>query len=335
MNRFWSAAQASLLFLDPETAHEASLRALEAGVYPRQTKPEDQRLAQSLFGLPFPNPVGVAAGYDKDARVYNALFGIGFGFAEAGTITPKPQAGNPRPRVLRLMRERGIINRLGFNSAGHSAALVKLASRPPRGILGVNIGANRDSSDPIADYVAGVRAFGSLASYLTVNISSPNTPGLRDLQAPDRLNGLLEAVMAARASLGRATPILVKLAPDLHDGDIAPVMQCLLAHKVDGVVLTNTTLSREGIPADSHRNESGGLSGRPLFKRSTRFLAKCYLVTEGKLPLIGVGGVDSGAAAIAKVRAGASLVQLYTGLVYEGPTLLPDIKDALVAEIEA
>ena len=250
MNRFWSAAQASLLFLDPETAHEASLRALEAGVYPRQTKPEDQRLAQSLFGLPFPNPVGVAAGYDKDARVYNALFGIGFGFAEAGTITPKPQAGNPRPRVLRLMRERGIINRLGFNSAGHSAALVKLASRPPRGVLGVNIGANRDSSDPIADYVAGVRAFGSLASYLTVNISSPNTPGLRDLQAPDRLNALLESVMAARASLGRAAPILVKLAPDLHDEDIAPVMECLLAHKVDGVILTNTTLSREGIPAE-------------------------------------------------------------------------------------
>ena len=335
MNRFWSAAQASLLFLDPETAHEASLRALEAGVYPRRAKPEDQRLAQTLFSLPFPNPVGVAAGYDKDARVYNVLFGIGFGFAEVGTITPKPQAGNPRPRVLRLMRERGIINRLGFNSAGHSAALVKLASRPPRGILGVNIGANRDSSDPIADYVAGVHAFGSLASYLAVNISSPNTPGLRDLQAPDRLNGLLEAVMAARASLGRAAPILVKLAPDLHDGDIAPVMQCLLAHKVDGIILTNTTLSREGIPANFHRNESGGLSGRPLFKRSTRFLAKCYLATEGKLPLIGVGGIDSGAGAIAKVRAGASLIQLYTGLVYEGPTLLPDIKDALVAEIEA
>ena len=335
MNRFWSAAQASLLFLDPETAHEASLRALEAGVYPQQAKPEDQRLAQTLFGLLFPNPVGVAAGYDKDARVYNALFDIGFGFAEAGTITPQPQAGNPRPRVLRLMRERGIINRLGFNSAGHSAALVKLASRVPRGVLGMNIGANRDSSDPIADYVAGVHAFGWLASYLTVNISSPNTPGLRDLQAPDRLNGLLEAVMAARASLGRAAPILVKLAPDLHDEDIAPVMQCLLVHKVDGVILTNTTLSREGIPADSHRNESGGLSGRPLFKRSTRFLARCYLVTEGKLPLIGVGGIDSGAAAIAKVRAGASLIQLYTGLVYEGPTLLPDIKDALVAEIEA
>jgi dihydroorotate dehydrogenase len=335
MNRFWSAAQASLLFLDPETAHEASLRALEAGIYPRQAKADDPHLAQTLFGLSFPNPVGVAAGYDKDARVYNALFDIGFGFAEAGTITPKPQAGNPRPRVFRLMRERGIINRLGFNSAGHSAALVKLASRPPRGSLGVNIGANRDSGDWVADYVAGVRAFGSLASYLTVNISSPNTPGLRDLQAPDRLNALLEAVMAARAGLTRAAPILVKLAPDLHDEDIAPVMQCLLAHKVDGAVLTNTTLSREGIPVNAHRNEAGGLSGRPLFKRSTRFLAKCYLATEGKLPLIGAGGVDSGAAALSKIRAGASLIQLYTGLVFEGPTLLPDIKDALLAEMQA
>ncbi len=334
MNRFWSAAQATLLFLDPETAHDASLRVLEVGFYPRQAKPDDPQLAQTLFGLKFPNPVGVAAGFDKDARVYNALFDLGFGFAEAGTITPRPQPGNPRPRVSRLMRERGIINRLGFNSAGHSAALVRLASRPPRGILGVNIGANRDSSDPIADYVAGVHAFGPLASYLAVNISSPNTPGLRDLQAPDRLNALLEAVMAARASLTRQVPILVKLAPDLHDEDIAPAMQCLLAHKVDGAILTNTTLSREGIPTDSHRNESGGLSGRPLFKRSTRFLAKCYLAAEGRMPLIGVGGIDSGASAIAKIRAGASLVQLYTGLVYEGPTLLPDIKDAILSEMQ-
>ncbi len=247
MNRFWSAAQAGLLFLDPETAHDSSLRALEAGIHPRQAKPDDPRLAQTVFGLAFPNPVGVAAGFDKDARVYNALFAIGFGFAEAGTVTPKPQRGNQRPRVFRLMRERGVINRLGFNSAGHSAALVRLASRPPRGVLGVNIGVNRDSSNPIADYVAGVKAFGALASYLTVNISSPNTPGLRDLQAPDRLNALLEAVMAARAGLPRAAPILVKLAPDLHDEDIAAVMQCLLAHKVDGAILTNTTLSREGV----------------------------------------------------------------------------------------
>ncbi len=199
----------------------------------------------------------------------------------------------------------------------------------------MNIGANRDSGDPIADYVAGVHAFGPLASYLAVNISSPNTPGLRDLQAPDRLNALLDAVMAARANLGRFVPILVKLAPDLHDAAITPVMQCLLSHKVDAAILTNTTLSREGVSPDSHRSESGGLSGRPLFKRSTQFLAKCYLATEGRLPLIGVGGINSGAAALSKIRAGASLIELYTGLVFEGPTLLPDIKDALLAEVKA
>jgi dihydroorotate dehydrogenase len=334
MNRLWSAAQAGLLFLDPETAHAASLRALEAGVYPRQTKPDDPRLAQTLFGVAFPNPVGVAAGYDKDARVYNALFGIGFGFVEVGTITPKPQPGNTRPRSFRLTRERAVINRFGFNSAGHSAALTRLASRPPRGALGVNIGANRVSADAIADYVAGVKAFGELASYLAINISSPNTPGLRNLQAPDRLNALLDAVMSARAGLPRPTPVLVKLAPDLHDDDIAPVMGCLVDHGVDGAILTNTTLSREGVPTDSHRNEAGGLSGRPLFKRSTRFLAKCYLATEGKMPLIGVGGVDSPAAAMAKIRAGASIIQLYTGLVFEGPTLLGEIKEALLAEMK-
>jgi dihydroorotate dehydrogenase len=333
MNRLWSAAQASLLLLDPETAHEASLRALEAGIHPRQAKPDDPRLAQTLFGLSFPNPIGVAAGYDKDARVYNPLFAMGFGFAEAGTVTPKPQTGNPRPRVFRLMRERAIINRLGFNNAGHTAALVRLASRPSKGILGINIGANRESADTIADYVSGVHAFGPVASYLSINVSSPNTPGLRGLQAPDRLDALLNAVMEARASLPRYVPLLVKLAPDLADEEIEPVIVCLLAHKADGAILTNTTLSREGIPPSAHRGEGGGLSGRPLFTRSTRLLAKCFLASQGKLPLIGVGGIDSPAAAIGKIRAGASLIQLYTGLVYEGPRLLPDIKGALLEEL--
>jgi dihydroorotate dehydrogenase len=252
---------------------------------------------------------------------------------EAGTVTPEPQTGNPRPRVYRLMRERAIINRLGFNNAGHNAALVRLASRPPKGILGINIGANRESADPIADYVAGVRAFGTLASYLAINISSPNTPGLRGLQTPDRLDALLSAAMAARASLPLPVPLLVKLAPDFQDNEIEPVIACLLAHKVDGAILTNTTLSREGVPPASHRGEGGGLSGRPLFARSTRLLAKCYLATQGKLPLIGVGGIDSLETALAKIRAGASLIQLYTGLVYEGPRLLPDIKAALSAEL--
>jgi len=231
------------------------------------------------------------------------------------------------------MRERAIINRLGFNNSGHAAALVRLATRPPKGVLGINIGANRGSADPIADYVSGVHAFGTLASYLSINISSPNTPGLRGLQAPDRLDALLGAVMQARASLPQPVPLLVKLAPDLADGEIEPVIGSFLAHKVDGAILTNTTVSREGVPAASHRGEGGGLSGRPLFARSTRLLAKCYLASQGKLPLIGVGGVDSPSAAVSKIRAGAALVQLYTGLVYEGPRLLPDIKTALLKEL--
>ena len=235
MNRLWPAAKAGLFLLDPETAHEASLRALEAGLYPRPCKPDDARLSQTLFGLNFPNPIGVAAGYDKDARVYNALFAMGFGFAEAGTVTPRPQPGNPRPRVFRLVAGRAIVNRLGFNNAGHAAAQLRVA-RPPKGILGINIGANRDSADPIADYVAGVQALGPFASYLAVNISSPNTPGLRDLQVPERLDALLAAVMAARASLPRPVPVLVKLA-DLRDEEIAPAMACLLAHRVDGAIL--------------------------------------------------------------------------------------------------
>ena len=333
MKRFWPLAQAGLFLLDPETAHEASVRALELGIHPRPQAPGDPRLTQTLFGLNFPNPVGVAAGYDKDARVYNALFTMGFGFAEAGTLTPNPQIGNPRPRVFRLMRERGIINRLGFNSAGHSAALGRLKGAPPRGVLGLNIGANRNSADQARDYVAGVRAFGALASYLTVNISSPNTPGLRDLQAPARLDALLGAVMEARASLPRFVPVLVKLAPDLQDDDIAQLVACLLTHKADGIILTNTTVSRDGVPHASHQGQGGGISGRPLFVRSTRLLAKFFLASGGKLPLIGVGGIDSPATALAKIRAGASLIQLYTGLVYEGPGLLPAIKTALLKEI--
>ncbi len=333
MNPLWAVARAGLFFLDPETAHELSLRALEAGIYPRQHEADDPNLSQAAFGLTFRNPVGIAAGYDKDARVYNALFAMGFGFAEVGTITPQPQSGNPRPRMFRLPREHAVINRLGFNSAGRAAAVSRLAAAPPRGILGVNIGANRNTADPIDDYRKGVRAFGPVASYLAINISSPNTPGLRDLQAPDRLDKLLGSVMAERNRLEQRVPVLVKIAPDIHDDDIAPVMNCLLSHGVDGAVLTNTTVSRDGVPPASHRGEGGGLSGRPLFKRSTRLLAKAYLATGGKLPLIGVGGIDSAATALAKIRAGASLIQLYTSLIYEGPDLLTDIKRAIAKEL--
>jgi dihydroorotate dehydrogenase len=331
-----NVAQSGLLFLNPERAHELTLRALERGVYERG-RPDDPRLRQTLFGLDFPNPLGMAAGFDKDARVPAALLGMGFGFTEIGTVTPKPQTGNPRPRVFRLIRERGAINRLGFNSGGHEAALVRLRDRPD-GIVGVNIGANKDSTDPVEDYAAGLRVFYDVADYFAVNISSPNTPGLRDLQAPDRLNGLLSRLMPDRAAFegnGKPRrPILVKLAPDIHDDDLASAVAALVANSVDGVILTNTTITRDGVGQSSYRAEAGGLSGRPLFQRSTRMLAKVSLLTEGKIPLIGVGGIDSGETALAKIHAGASLIQLYTGLIYEGAPLAGRIKRSLLDAME-
>ena len=329
---FIDIAQSGLLFLDPERAHELTLRALEAGIFPRAA-PDDPKLRQTICGLEFPNPLGMAAGFDKDARVPGALLAMGFGFAEIGTVTPRPQAGNPRPRVFRLIRERGAINRLGFNSGGHEAAKVRLASRPS-GVIGVNIGANKDSADPIEDFAAGLRAFHGVADYFAVNISSPNTPGLRDLQAPDRLNRLLDRLMTEREGLSAGAdprrPIFVKLAPDIHDDDLPATIACLVDHQVDGIILTNTTISRQEIPQAAYRAEAGGLSGRPLFQRATRTLAKTYLLTEGKLPLIGVGGIDSGEAALAKIRAGATLLQLYTGMIYEGAGLLSGIKRTLI-----
>ena len=244
-----NVAQSGLLFLDPERAHELTLRALESGVYPRSGL-DDPRLRQRVFGLDFPNPLGMAAGFDKDARAPGALLAMGFGFAEIGTVTPRPQPGNPRPRVFRLIRERGAINRLGFNSGGHEAVRARFAKRPA-GIVGVNIGANKDSADPVADYLAGLRVFNDVADYFTVNISSPNTPGLRDLQTPDRLDALLSRLMAEREALiaagGARRPILVKLAPDIHDDDLPPAVSCLMAHQVDGIILTNTTIARDGV----------------------------------------------------------------------------------------
>ena len=331
-----SVAQSGLLFLEPERAHEISLRALEQGVFTR-ARPDDPRLGQRVFGLDFPNPVGMAAGFDKDARVPAALLALGFGFAEVGTVTPLPQTGNPRPRVFRLIRERAVINRLGFNSGGHAAALERLARRPA-GIVGVNIGANKESAEPIAEYVAGIRRFIDVADYFTVNISSPNTPGLRDLQAPDRLGALLGQVMAERDALAAGghprRPVLVKLAPDLHDDDLPGIVETLCAYAVDGVILTNTTIARDGIAQSPYRAETGGLSGRPLFQRSTRMLARVYRLTSGQLPLIGVGGIDSGEAALVKIRAGASLVQLYTGLIFEGHGLIAEIKQTLLRHLE-
>jgi dihydroorotate dehydrogenase len=329
----FSLARPLLNALDPEQAHELTLRSLEAGIYPRSVAPDDDRLAADVWGLKFPNPLGIAAGFDKDARVVGAVLSMGLGFAEIGTVTPRPQQGNPRPRVFRLGKDGAIINRLGFNNGGHAAALARLKGRPPRGVVGINVGANKDAPDRAADYVEGIQRFYDVAGYFTVNVSSPNTPGLRDLQAPAALDDLLARVVAARSQLmatGKPRrPIVVKLAPDLAEADLAPVVGVLVSRGIDGIAVANTTLARPGL-SDPVRKEAGGLSGRPLFHRSTVMLARVYQLTQGAIPLIGIGGIDSGAAAIAKIEAGAKLLQLYTGLVFEGPGLVGRIKRDLV-----
>lgn len=331
-------ARPLLLALDPEHAHELTLRALEAGLYPREREPDDARLAVELWGLRFPNPLGIAAGFDKDGRVPDAILRLGCGFAEVGSVTPRPQPGNPRPRVFRLIADRAIINRLGFNSGGHTAVLERLRRRPPSGIVGVNIGANKDTADRALDYVEGLEAFYETASYLAVNVSSPNTPGLRDLQAPAALDELLGRLMTARerriAAGARRVPVLVKIAPDIAEPDLRPITERLAAHGVDGIAVSNTTLTRPSLAGNPIAQEPGGLSGRPLFARSTAMLARVRQLTACRIPLIGVGGIDSPEAALQKIEAGASLLQLYTGLVYEGPGLIGRIKRHLLAAVE-
>jgi dihydroorotate dehydrogenase len=315
----------ALFALDPETAHGLSMAALKSGVPICPQPHPDPRLKVNVAGLDFPSPLGMAAGYDKNAEVPDALLRLGFGFAEVGTVTPLPQPGNPRPRIFRLVEDEAVINRLGFNNEGHEPAFARLSARWKRGgIVGVNIGANKDSADRIADYEAGVRRFAPIASYLTVNISSPNTPGLRAMQAREALAELLARVIAARDALahaGKKTSIFLKIAPDLSDAELAGVAAEVLEKKVDGVIVSNTTLSRSGLADKVHRDEAGGLSGRPLFRRSTVVLARMRRLVGKELTLIGVGGVDSAESAIEKIRAGADLVQLYTGMIYAGPSL--------------
>lgn len=329
--------RAGLFRMDPEVAHERSLRALERGFHPRASATGHTGLGQTLFGLEFPNPLGMAAGYDKDARVPDALLAMGFGFTEVGTVTPQPQGGNPRPRVFRLLEDEALINRLGFNSSGHSTTLANLAGRHrATGVVGVNIGANRTSTDRTADYLAGLRVFNAHASYFMVNISSPNTPGLRDLQAPAALDELLSRLLEERSRLagqgGPLRPIVVKLAPDIAPEDLPAVVERLVDHGVAAICVSNTTLRRDGLRSP-HAVEAGGLSGRPLFELSTAMLARIHRMTDGSIPLIGVGGIDTPERALAKIEAGASLLQLYTGLVYRGPALVTDILRHLAAAV--
>ena len=316
--------QRVLLKFPPETAHHISLRALAAGVA-RTSAPRDPRLVVHKAGLEFANPLGMAAGYDKNAEVPDALLGLGFGFAEVGTVTPRPQPGNPQPRIFRLERDNALINRLGFNNEGHEAALKRLAARRRgNGIVGVNIGANKDSEDRINDYVLGVQRFAPVADYLTVNISSPNTPGLRNLQAGEALSELLSRVVEARSATsgpnGKPAPIFLKVAPDLTDAEIDAIAQEALRSGIEGLIVSNTTLARAGLTG-AHRNEAGGLSGKPLFERATAVLARMRKAVGPEMVLVGAGGVDSAETAAEKIRAGADLVQLYTCMIYQGPGL--------------
>ena len=340
---FSTLSQLALPFLhmlEPEVAHEMTLRALEAGLYPRAEGSDDQRLKQSVMGIAFPNPIGLAAGFDKDARAPQAFLEMGCGFAEVGTLTPHAQPGNARPRVFRSLDEHAVINRLGFPNEGHRAALKRLAGRARRrdGVIGVNIGANKESADRVDDYLTGVEAFAGVADYLTLNISSPNTPGLRELQGPDALAELLARVMRARdAALsdrnGREPPLVVKLAPDIGDKELPETVKTIERAGVAAIMVSNTTLARDGLRDRAFAEREGGLSGRPLFARSTAMLARVFELAEGRLPLIGVGGIDSAETAIAKIEAGASLVQIYTGFVFEGPGLIQRIKGAVCGHL--
>jgi dihydroorotate dehydrogenase len=307
--------------LDAERAHRLTIAALKRLRVGKPAAPDDA-LSVEVAGLIFPNPVGLAAGFDKDAEVYRQMLGFGFGFVEVGTLTPVAQAGNPKPRLFRLARDRAVINRLGFNNRGQAAALARLGTRDRRGgIVGVNIGANKESADRVADYTAGVRAMLGVADYLTVNISSPNTPGLRALQDKGALNELLAAVTEAR---GAGPPLFLKVAPDLEAAEIEDIARAAIDHRIDALIVANTTLSRP-VLASRHRGEAGGLSGAPLKALALQRLRDFRRASGGALPLIAAGGIETGADAFDRIRAGASLVQLYTALVYRGPGLAREI----------
>lgn len=326
-------ARPLLLRLDPETAHRLTLAALAHLPLP-PPRADDGRLGVTVFGLAFPNPIGLAAGFDKNAEVVDPVLRMGFGFTEVGTITPRPQDGNPRPRVFRLPQDEAVINRLGFPSLGHATVHARLERRRnSQGIVGINLGANKVSPDLTADYVRGIDVFADVARYFTINVSSPNTPGLRDLQHGRALDDLLARVLSARdeaaESFGRK-PVLLKIAPDLTLFELDEIVSVARKRRIDGLIVSNTTISRPDGLRGIARNETGGLSGRPLFDISTRLLAAAYQRVETRFPLVGVGGIDSAETAFAKVEAGATLLQLYTALVYRGPGLVGEIKRGLL-----
>ena len=326
---WYSLADKFLFRLDAETAHGLAIRALKSGLLPRDRKPDPSSLLVTVWGRQLPNPIGLAAGFDKNAEVPDAMLGQGFGFVEIGSVTPRPQDGNARPRLFRLAEDRGVINRMGFPGQGLDAARSRLAVRPRRGFVGVNVGANKDSSDRAADYVTCSVALAPYADYLVCNVSSPNTPGLRSLQGRTELANLLKRVQDAIAA--KPVPLLVKIAPDATDHDLDDIVAVCRELRMDGIIVGNTTLSRPASLRSERRGETGGLSGAPLTTLSTEVLRKTAQRVERQFPLVGCGGIGSGADAYAKIRAGATLVQLYSAMVYGGPPLIRRIKDELAA----
>ncbi len=333
MSLIESLGLAALHRLDPERAHGLSLRALSAGLVPLPGVVTSSRLATRIAGLDLPNPVGLAAGFDKNATAIAPLSRAGFGFIEVGAATPRPQPGNPQPRLFRLTEDRAAINRFGFNNEGAEAISTRLAARKRGAVpVGLNLGANKDSADRAADFARVLAVCGPHVDFATVNVSSPNTEKLRDLQGRAALSALLTGVMETRAALARPIPVFLKIAPDLNTDELAEIAEVALAAGLAGIIATNTTLSREGLKS-ADRTQMGGLSGAPLFEKSTRILAQLSQLTEGKLPLIGVGGISSPEQAYAKIRAGASAVQFYTAMVYQGLSLAAGIARGLDAAL--
>jgi dihydroorotate dehydrogenase len=322
-----------LRWMDPERAHDLALYALRLGVAGQAAASDPPALSIEVLGRRFANPIGLAAGFDKNAVAIPALMRLGFGFVETGTVTPRPQAGNPRPRLFRLPADQAVINRMGFNNAGLDAYIARLAARRDRAVpLGANVGINKAGAEPERDYPAMIAAVAPFADYAVINVSSPNTPGLRDLQHEAQLRAILRAVAA---QVPNRPPVLVKIAPDIDDESLAALVEACVAEGVQGLIVSNTTIARPANLRSPQASEPGGLSGTPLLRQSTTILARAYLLARGRLVLIGTGGVATGEHALMKIRAGASLVQIYTSFAYGGPALIPRLKHQLAASLHA
>lgn len=339
MSLFYKMGTAGMRVLPAEAAHKTTIKALRAGLGPVAVKTASPELVTHVGGLTLPNPVGLAAGFDKDCHVPDAMLAAGFGYVECGTVTPLPQVGNPKPRLFRLVEDKAVINRMGFNNGGLENFKSRLTARQGKdGIVGANLGANKDSTDRVEDYVQGLKSLWGLSDYFTINISSPNTPGLRDLQNENAMDELLGRIAEARAELTGdrpSYPIFLKVAPDVDMGEIERIVEQARTYGMNAIIISNTTIARPETLKSQHKAEGGGLSGAPLFEKSTEVLKEFYAAAQGKIDLIGVGGISNGAQAYAKIRAGAKAVQLYSALVFQGPGLVTDINRDLKARLKA